>query len=183
MIYKQKLSLEQFRDINKRELSIITRQLHKTSERIFYEDISYNLIYELTAIVQDELFSVEQCESNHNNKSTNGEYVYVFSDNIMRTGDVDQAVIRDCFNSFGIATKRYPSNTSGSYMTNDDTDIVKHDLDKLLKLYQSGKVIIFPAAGLGTESSRLESKAPKVFRFMNDYISSKFLMYNQYPQN
>lgn len=46
----------------------------------------------------------------------NKHKIYVFGDNMKRYGKGGQAVIRDCPNSFGIPTKRYPSKQLGLFL-------------------------------------------------------------------
>ena len=127
--HKLKLNFDQFIEINGKELEVVARNTQKSMNNIFSDSVTYGLIYKLTAITQDEPFTVNECESNYNN-------IYVFEDNTVRQDIENKKTIRDCANSFGVITKRFPSNLKDSFLTNDDINLVKTDLNKLLKLYQ-----------------------------------------------
>lgn len=173
MTYKMELTLDQFMKVNDKELSIVVKETLRSVEDIFNSDVTYGLVYDLTAIVQKEWFTVLNCESNSN-------AIYVFGDNLMRDGKGGQAIIRDCKNSFGVATKRFPLNSEEAYMNESYKDAVTEDLVKLHKLYMSGKTIIFPADGLGTGLAKLDQHAPELLQYINDFISHNFLMHNPY---
>jgi len=104
------------------------------------------------------------------------DYTFVFSDNEQRTGTGGQAIIRECHNTFGVATKRKPSNQPESFMTDCSKDLltVQYDLAQLLEIYYSGKTLVFPAAGLGTGLAQLPERAPTIFKEMNEFLQINF---------
>lgn len=123
-------------------------------------------------IIVDNLFSVKMCQANPNT-------LFVFGDNMIKKGRNGQAVIRDCDNSFGIATKVLPSMSPSSYFSDDNPahlKRVKEDLEMLLMTKLAGvyKNIAFPSRGLGTGLARLETKAPHILAEMNAIILRDF---------
>jgi hypothetical protein len=122
-------------------------------------------------LVQSEWFSVNQCLENPAN-------LYVFGDNTFRTGKGGQAQIRDCQNTFGIATKWAPNNTEGAFFadTINCLEIVEKDIAKLLKLYQNSDYenLVFPVDGLGSGLSDMPNRCPLLYRRMNHLIQKHF---------
>lgn len=103
------------------------------------------------------------------------ELIFVFGDNSIRKGKMGQACIRDCLNSFGVITKRYPGWSDKDYLedTQEDKEMVLKDLEEL-RILSRDKVIIFPKDGLGTGLADLKNKAPKLLCFINNYIKEHF---------
>ena len=124
-----------------------------------------------TCIVQEDWFSVEQCRANPNN-------IYVFGDNSIRLGNGGQAAIRREPNTFGVMTKLYPSQRAGSFLEDceDHKAMVLADLEKLQLLFNAGKTIILPADGLGTGLADLPTKAPKLYKMLNDFMQANILV-------
>ena len=125
----------------------------------------------MKAEIQKEWYSVEQCKANPRK-------LYVFGDNVFRKGNRGQAVIRNCTNSIGVATKILPSTTEESYFTGiyDEYQIVANDLSAIINEYFTGNydMIVFPADGLGTGLSELQTRAPELLEWMNFLISTIF---------
>lgn len=81
-----------------------------------------------------------------------------------------QAVIRGLDNAIGIDTKKNRKTSEDSYFTNADFDIFKTQVDEAIqKAINSGKTIVIPEGGIGTGKAQLESRAPKLF----DYLQNK----------
>jgi hypothetical protein len=93
--------------------------------------------------------------------------IFVFGDNMKRYGKGRQAIIRDEPNAFGIATKRYPYRDDWAYFSDkeDEKEFVLQDLRSLYKLAQH-KVIVFPAAGIGTGLAEMEKRSPMIWNMM-----------------
>ena len=110
----------------------------------------------------------------------NPKSLYLFGDNLRRTGKKGQAQIRDCLNSFGVATKHKPSTTDDSYFTDDDIDYVYKDLTELSKLMKSGfyDTLVIPSDGIGTGLAKLQEKAPAILTFINAVLDKWEEKYN-----
>jgi len=119
-----------------------------------------------------ETLTVRECNKNP-------DKIYVFGDNVIRKGKKGQAIIRDCPNAFGIATKRFPSMRYGSFFkdTPEDLSIVLKDLIKLRNLSYNGKTIVFPKAGIGTGLAELGYNAPRLYITMYNFIEDNFLKF------
>ena len=91
-----------------------------------------------------------------------------------------QAQIRDCANSFGIATKHKPSTTDDSYFTNNDIDYVFKDFAELSKLMKTGSydTLVIPSDGIGTGLAKLQEKAPEILIFINTVLDRWKEKYN-----
>ena len=123
-------------------------------------------------ILVDDLYTVKLCQDNP-------QTLFVFGDNMIRKGRNGQAVIRDCDNSFGIATKVLPSMSPNSFFSDDNPAHLKRvqtDLEMLLMTKLAGvyKNIAFPSKGLGTGLARLQTKAPNILAEMNAIILRDF---------
>jgi len=126
---------------------------------------------EIEFIIQKEWYSIEQCKNNPNT-------LYIFGDNFMRVGKAGQAQIRDCQNTFGIATKWSPSNRDDAFFSDniECENIISNDIQILLNYLKNSNTIkvVFPADGLGTGLSNLQKKAPGILLFLNNKIKKMF---------
>ena len=113
--------------------------------------------------IQKEFFSIDQCMENPTK-------LYIFGDNVRRVGRAGQAVIRDCRNSYGIATKLLPSVNSNAFFR-DNSDyhkkIIEDDLTNLRSLTTKYDIVTFPRDGIGTGLSQMPHKCPSLFRFLS----------------
>jgi hypothetical protein len=102
----------------------------------------------------------------------NPNTIYVFGDNDKKSGKKGQAVIRDAKNAFGIATKVKPSTVDGSYYDDENYNQITKRIEGQFKYLQQevnkGKDVVFPGSGLGTGLARLEEKAPKVYKYLQN---------------
>lgn len=118
-------------------------------------------------------WSIKDCQKNKNS-------IFVFGDNDRGFGKKGQAVIRDCKNSHGIPTKKYPSFADTSYYTDDEYEenvskIIDAVEDLIIKYGQfNSDRIFFPEDGLGTGLSKLDTKAPRTLEFLNHLLSEVF---------
>lgn len=101
------------------------------------------------------------------------DYVWVYSDNLLRKGHAGQAIIRNEPNAFGLVTKRKPSTTPDSYMTGTDLDLsaIKEDFNLLHQAIKAGRTVIFPASGLGTGLAQLSTRAPDLLNYIDTEVS------------
>lgn len=101
--------------------------------------------------------------------------IYVFGDNEEGKGYGGQAAeMRDEDNAFGIPTKRKPMMTPDSFWSDNDFKRVKPIIDDLFSILyaylDSNNVVVFPSDGIGTGMARLETKAPKIFNYINKSV-------------
>ncbi len=110
----------------------------------------------------------------------NPKSLYLFGDNLRRRGKKGQAQIRDCLNSFGIATKHKPSTTDDSYFSDKDLSYVYNDFAALNKLLKSGfyNTLVIPSDGIGTGLAKLQEKAPAILAFINVVLDKWKEKYN-----
>ncbi len=105
--------------------------------------------------------------------------VFLFGDNTddrVNTHHVPtmtQAVIRGLDNAIGIDTKKNRGTSENSYFTDADFDTFKAQVDEAIqKAIDSGKTIVIPEGGIGTGKAQLERRAPKLFTYLQDRLSS-----------
>lgn len=94
--------------------------------------------------------------------------LFIFGDNIARTGFEGQAKeMRGEPNAVGIATKRYPSVSPGSFFTDNDLEAWKKYSEKsiiMLKMHNNTNgIIVWPEAGIGTGQANLKLLAPLIW--------------------
>jgi hypothetical protein len=110
----------------------------------------------------------------------NPKALFVFGDNDIQKGCGGQAIIRYCANTHGIPTKKYPSYALSAYYTDRELEknkkrIIESIEDLIIKFdAENYDVIYFPEDGLGTGLSKLDSKAPKTLKFLNEIILELF---------
>lgn len=105
--------------------------------------------------------------------------VFLFGDN---TNDrvnthyvptMTQAVIRGLDNAIGIDTKKNRGTSEDSYFTDEDFDTFKAQVDEAIqKAIDSDKTIVIPEGGIGTGKAQLEKRAPKLFSYLQDKLST-----------
>ena len=105
--------------------------------------------------------------------------VFLFGDN---TNDrvnthyvptMTQAVIRGLDNAIGIDTKKNRGTSEDSYFTDEDFDTFKSQVDEAIqKAMDSGKTIVIPEGGIGTDKAQLKERAPKLFSYLQDKLNA-----------
>lgn len=101
--------------------------------------------------------------------------LFVFGDNLQRTGKGGQAIIRDEPNAIGVPTKYAPNKGSTAYFGRPDNEqaekaAIDAAFDKILSAVRSGKRVYFPAGGLGTGLAELDTRAPALLEHINNRI-------------
>jgi hypothetical protein len=95
--------------------------------------------------------------------------IFVFGDNVERSGKGGQAIIRDCENSVGIRTKKEPKTFAGSFFTDRDyiwfKKLIDHDIKNIYDLNKESE-IVFSINGYGTGKAELYTRAPKCFNYL-----------------
>lgn len=118
----------------------------------------------IRTVIEPEWFSKDKCYANP-------KYLYVFGDNLLRKGERGQAVIRRCYNSAGIITKKYPSNSEGSFFLDADIDefkeILETDISDIFTRMTKYNALVFPKDGLGTGLAALPTTSPLCFKYLS----------------
>lgn len=103
----------------------------------------------------------------------NRRKAFLFGDNYQERGYGGQArEMRGEPNSFGVPTKKAPSNLPDAFFYSDEWPDHKRALDArfdLLKMIISGtgcEAVVIPADGLGTGLSRLEETCPEALEYL-----------------
>jgi len=114
----------------------------------------------------------------------NPRYLFIYGDNEIHQGRGGQAIIRDCPNTFGIPTKKYPNNNPASFWTDREYHrncaILNNYFGLLCKTIKEKRydAIIIPENGLGTGLSQLPELAPKTHRYLNKWLQKIINKYN-----
>lgn len=116
--------------------------------------------------------SVDLCRSMPNT-------IFVFGDNLIRSGKAGQAVIRHEPNAFGIPTKRYPALSEHSFF-HDATCELEHVLSSLRELYKLARHhdVCWPSKGIGTGLAKMPEKSPKIYNEMCEILFKHFGLRN-----
>lgn len=105
---------------------------------------------------------------------TRPNMLFIFGDNLLHEGKGGQAIIRDEPNTFGIPTKKAPTMEGSAFFTDDEYDdnvnMFKEYIIKLIKLSSKYQYIVFPKDGLGTGLADLPKKAPLTYKYLSDAI-------------
>ena len=129
----------------------------------------------------------------------NQDTLFIFGDNFTRKGLGGQAKeMRGENNAFGIVTKKLPSNTNDSFMTDTELDSNKreitNDVNRIIDEFKTGKYkkIILPTIGVGL--AKLNTKAPLTWNHLQAELNrlestvnatnqteSSFDVYNDIP--
>ena len=124
-----------------------------------------------TAIEFEELFTIELVKANPHK-------LYVFGDNLLKTGNGGQAVIRDLPNTYGIPTKREPRTGKGAYFSDAKDEAVALSIAMIClnTIYNNGvfEAIVFPTKGIGTGRAHMKSKSPMLYKMMKNKLETYF---------
>lgn len=104
----------------------------------------------------------------------NPQVLFVFGDNVLRKGMKGQAAeMRGEPNAIGVATKWEPNSEWNAYFHDGDyatiQRIIQQDLQRVHNALLEGKIVVWPADGIGTGLSQLPKKAPKAWALLEDY--------------
>jgi hypothetical protein len=99
----------------------------------------------------------------------NPSVLYVFGDNIARTGFGGQAAeFRGEPNTVGIPTKFAPDRFfDDKKLTGAEVDIIEDAWNREIAKISNTHIVVFPARGIGTGLARLESKSPYLWKLLN----------------
>jgi DNA polymerase elongation subunit (family B) len=106
----------------------------------------------------------------------NPDKIFIFGDNDLREGFGGQAKeMRNEKNAIGIVTKKAPSTTDDCYYNDDEFELNKKKINLDLKIIineiKKGKCIVIPSSGIGTGLAKLQEKAPKTFKFLQNSLN------------
>lgn len=124
-----------------------------------------------TAIEFTEVLTTELVKANPHK-------LYIFGDNLLKTGNGGQAIIRDLPNTFGIPTKREPRTGKGAYFSDADDEAIALGtaMTHLNVIYNSNifEAIVFPTKGIGTGRAHMKSKSPILYTIMKKDLADTY---------
>ena len=102
------------------------------------------------------------------------EDVFLFGDNLARAGKGGQAVVRDMPNAVGLPTKHRPARDAAAYLTDADRPAViaaikTAHVAHVLPALRAGRVVHWPADGIGTGLADLRRLAPGCYADVSRY--------------
>jgi hypothetical protein len=106
--------------------------------------------------------------------------LFVFGDNDIKKGKGGQAIIRDCKNSIGIPTKKFPNRKETSFYTDEEYEKncqkIISSLENIIKVFSKGEYdkLVLPKDGFGTGLAKLDIKAPKTLQFLDRLLYEVF---------
>lgn len=121
-------------------------------------------------------YSEAQCKDNP-------DALFVFGDNFMRSGTgpkSGQAVIRNCSNAVGLATKHAPNRENASYFSDRDGTVFSAEIARFHKIItphlRAGGIVYWPEDGIGTGLSEVPKRAPRLYAAMTKYSRGLFAL-------
>ena len=106
------------------------------------------------------------------------EALFLFGDNDQGKGTKGQAIIRYCKNVMGIPTKKIPSYAEEAYYNDneyeDNCKKIHAAIINIIKSSTDYKELVFPEKGFGCGLAKLNTKAPKTFKFLVQIINDCF---------
>lgn len=103
----------------------------------------------------------------------NPDVLYIFGDNEARCGFGGQAAeMRGEPNAIGVATLSSPGKFWNDRDTARQCSIIDADLKRARDAVAAGKIVVYPADGIGTGLARLEACAPETFGYLQIQIAA-----------
>lgn len=116
-------------------------------------------------------FSVAGCQADP-------DALFVFGDNLERTGKGGQATIRDCANAIGLASKIAPRRDDDAFFADANADLFLPELRRFHQIVaphlKAGGTVWWPADGIGTGLSEMPARAPALYARMCQYSRGLF---------
>lgn len=102
------------------------------------------------------------------------EKLFVFGDNLIRRGYGGQAKeMRGEPNAVGIPTKKLPLMTPNAFFTDNDFNIFLENVKEHEEILRNFKgTIVWPYYGIGTGRAILKTKAPLIYKYINNLRKS-----------
>lgn len=132
-----------------------------------------------TIYVEDRMYTPKLCDENPNT-------LFVFGDNLREKGLGGQANIRNMPNSIGIPTKVFPGYAGKDYFSDDvEKEVWMMYLGSItlavggvlfVSVHNSFEytAIALPKGGFGTGLAEMSTRAPKLFKKMNELLLVAF---------
>ena len=113
----------------------------------------------------------------------NPDNLYLFGDNLERYGMGGQAgEMRQEPNALGIATKHSPSMDEEAFFSDDFLyfflDGFIEELKPVVFHLSKRQTVVIPEDGLGTGLSELPTRAPKIYRILNETLENLEAQFN-----
>jgi len=109
----------------------------------------------------------------------NTKSLFIYGDNDIRSGCGGQAIIRNCPNSIGIPTKKFPNNYLTSFYSDDQLEENKEKINFAISVIidkaKNYEEIVLPKDGFGTGLSQLPQKAPMTYLYLNEVVKNMIL--------
>ncbi|AEQ32694.1 hypothetical protein CE11_00477 [Megavirus courdo11] len=104
----------------------------------------------------------------------NPHALFVYGDNDVHVGKGGQAIIRDCVNTIGLPTKKYPNNQLTSFYTDleyhDNIKKIDYAINNIINLSKKYDYVVLPRDGFGTGLAKLKENAPETLNHINQRI-------------
>jgi hypothetical protein len=109
----------------------------------------------------------------------NPDWIFVFGDNMGGFGKGGQAaVMRGKPNAVGVPTKWRPSWEEEAFFRDSDFQstavrmAITEPFRRVRRELMSGRTVVIPAAGLGTERAQLQQRAPVIYGYIGGWITA-----------
>lgn len=104
-------------------------------------------------------------------RQTASSHVYIFGDNLMRSGYGGQAAVcRGEPNCFGVPTKKAPFTYISSYFSDADYEANCKAIRAALALVPRDGRTIVVLEGIGRGLAQLDTRAPKTFQYLQTQL-------------
>lgn len=127
------------------------------------------ILYPGVYILSNQIRLTPQIVERHPDK------IFIFGDNLERTGTGGQAIIRGLPNTYGLRTKKSPRKDKASYFYDSDfiwfSGIVVEDFNKIQALNKTHK-IVFHQSGYGNGLAKLPEYAPRCYKYLINHLNS-----------
>ncbi len=101
----------------------------------------------------------------------NRNVLYLFGDNEARVGYGGQAAeMRGEPNAIGIRTKQDPGTFWSDLCLDHNKQCLDEDFNPLIQLLENQRLIIIPSDGVGTGLSKMPTRCPKTFKYLQDWL-------------
>lgn len=102
------------------------------------------------------------------------EHLFIFGDNWEAGGTGGTAILRWEPNALGIPTKWAPRRDEDAYFADKDLPVVIKRIVEIASGIRrelvKGRTVIFPAGGIGTGLAELPTRAPAIFRLIDEEL-------------
>lgn len=120
-------------------------------------------------VLTSEMYTVSKCDNNP-------DFLFVFGDNTKRVGNGGQAIIRNCSNSIGIATKESIAEFFSDKHYSMNQIVIDRDIMMVKKriIDYGFKAVVFPKSGLGWGRADMQIECPKTALYLSQRLLEEF---------